>query len=316
MTKIVVLDGYTMNPGDLNWSKLEKLGDCDIYDRTSPESVINRIGDADCILINKIKITREIMAQLPQLKYIGVLATGYNTVDLPAARDHGITVTNIPAYSTDSVAQTAFAHILNLTQHAAQHSETAKTGKWATCPDFCYWDFPLIELQSLTLGIVGCGRIGRQTAAIGHAFGMKIIGYTRTVRTGDNIEQVSMEELFQRADVISLHCPLTAENKHLVNAKMLSIMKPTAFLINTSRGALIDEADLAEALNTGVIAGAGLDVLSTEPPEADNPLFKAKNCYITPHIAWATASARKRLYATAISNLSNYIKGSPENVVT
>ncbi len=315
MTKIVVLDGYTMNPGDLNWSELEKIGDCSIYDRTPPESVIDRIGDADCILINKIKITREIVAQLPQLKYIGVLATGYNTVDLPASRDHGITVTNIPAYSTDSVAQTAFAHILNLTQHTAQHSETVKTGKWTKCPDFCYWDFPLIELHDLTLGIVGCGKIGRQTASIGRAFGMKIIGYTRTVKADDDIEQVAIKELFQRADVVSLHCPLTAENEHLVNAEMLSIMKPTAFLINTSRGALIDEAALAEALNSGIIAGAGLDVLSTEPPEADNPLFAAKNCYITPHIAWATSSARRRLYTTAISNLKNYIEGSPKNIV-
>jgi glycerate dehydrogenase len=316
MPKIIVLDGYTMNPGDLSWAELENLCECKIYARTPPELIIERIDDAELVLVNKVAMTREIMAQLPKLKYIGVLATGYNVVDIAAANDHGITVTNIPAYSTDSVAQTVFSHLLNLSQQVAHHAQTVTTGKWSKCPDFSYSDTPQIELCGLTLGIIGCGKIGRRTAEIGRAFGMKIIGCTRTIRENDDIEMVSMKELFERADVVSLHCPLTADNEHMVNAEMLTLMKPTAFLINTGRGPLIDEDALADALNNGIIAGAGLDVLSSEPPNADNPLLTAKNCFITPHLAWATAAARKRLYATAVVNLDKFIRGNPQNVVS
>ena len=315
MHKIIVLDGYTMNPGDLSWDSLKQAGNCSIYERTPPELIIERIGDAPIILVNKVEITRKIMAQLPQLKYIGVLATGYNVVDVEAAIDHGIIVTNIPAYSTDSVAQSVFSHLLNLAQQTALHAETVTAGKWAKCPDFTYSETPQIELSGLTLGIIGCGRIGRRTAEIGRAFGMNIIGHTRTIRENDDIEMVSIENLFRRADVISLHCPLTVDNERMVDVHMLSLMKSSAFLINTGRGPLVDEVALANALNNGDIAGAGLDVLSAEPPAADNPLLTAKNCFITPHVAWATKSARTRLLNTAVENIAQYLNGTPQNVV-
>ena len=316
MSKIVVLDGYALNPGDLSWKVLDELGECVIYDRTPPELVIERASGAEYILINKIVMSREVMSQLPDLKYIGVLATGYNVVDIAAAAEMNITVTNVPEYGTTSVAQMVFAHILNLTQHIGAHSTAVKSGKWSTCPDFCFWDFPLIELQGKTLGIVGYGRIGRATALIAQAFGMDVIVHTRHPSNEIGVEFVALNDLFEWSDFISLHCPLTNDNEKFVNKEILSLMKPTACLINTGRGQLINEADLAEALNNGTIAGAGLDVLSVEPPDASNPLLSAKNCYITPHIAWATKAARERLMDTAVSNLKAFTSGSPQNVVS
>lgn len=315
MKKIVVLDGYTLNPGDLSWDQLQQLGDCTIYDRTAPEQVAERAKDAEILLINKVVMSRDVIAQLPALKYIGVLATGYNVVDVRAAAERNITVTNIPVYGTASVAQMVFAHILNLAQHVAEHAQDVAAGQWGKCPDFCFWNFPMIELSGLTLGIVGCGRIGRQTARIGQALGMKVIAYDKYPAPTDGIEFVEMTELFKRADVISLHCPLTGDNEKFVNREMLALMKSSAFLVNTSRGPLIDEDALAEALNTGRIAGAGLDVLSVEPAQDDNPLLKAANCYVTPHIAWATVSARSRLMDTAVENLGAFLRGEPQNVV-
>ena len=312
--KIVVLDGYTLNPGDLSWEKLQQLGECVIYDRTPAEQIIERAEEADCLLINKVIISAEVIASLPELKYIGVLATGYNVIDVEAAKKRGITVCNIPVYGTASVAQMVFAHLLNLTQHTAQHAQEVADGQWGNCPDFCFWNFPLIELQGLTMGIVGYGRIGRETAKIARAFGMKVLAYDKFPPDDPDVSFVELMELFANSDVVSLHCPLTNENRGLVNASMLKKMKASAFIINTSRGPLIDEVALAEALNNDWIAGAGLDVLSVEPP-TDNPLLKTKNCYVTPHIAWATYSARKRLLDTAVDNLAAFINGKPQNIV-
>lgn len=315
MKKIVVLDGYTLNPGDLSWDELEKLGNCTIYDRTLPKDVISRIADAEIVLINKIAMSREVIEHLPKVKYIGVLATGYNVVDIRAAAENGITVTNIPVYGTESVAQMVFAHLLNLTQHVAAHAESVAHGKWSSCPDFCFWDFPLIELHGLTMGIIGCGRIGRSTARLAAALGMKVIGHDNYADETSEIELLEIDEVFRRADVISLHCPLTGETEKLVNQKRLSLMKSSAFLINTSRGQLVDEDALANALNNGIIAGAGLDVVSIEPVKPENPLMNARNCYITPHIAWATFSARQRLLNTAIENVKAFMQGAPQNEV-
>ena len=315
MKKIVVLDGYTLNPGDLSWDKLKQSGDCVIYDRSTPEQVVERAANAEYLLINKISLNREILVQLPALKYIGVLATGYNVVDIQAASDFKITVTNIPVYGTASVAQMVFAHILNLTQHVTEHAREVACGQWGKCPDFCFWNYPLVELWGKTIGIVGYGRIGRQTAQIARAFGMKVIAHDTYQGNDRDVEFVELEELFTRSDVITLHCPLTGENSKFVDRNMLALMKKSAFLINTSRGPLIDETALADALNNGDIAGAGLDVLSVEPAGDDNPLLKAENCYITPHIAWATASARSRLMDTAVENLRAFMNGQPQNTV-
>jgi glycerate dehydrogenase len=315
--KIVVLDGFTLNPGDLSWSALEALGDCAIYDRTSPGLLVERAREAELVFTNKVVLGRAEFAQLPKLRYIGVLATGYNVVDVAVARERGIVVTNIPAYGTRSVAQMTFALILELTQHVGHHAQTVREGRWSESKDFCYWDFSLVELEGLTLGLLGFGRIGRAVAELALAFGMKVIafdpGVTSNVMTG--VAFVDQETLFRQSDIISLHCPLTSENAGLVNAASLSHMKPTAFLINTSRGPLVKEADLADALNAGRIAGAGLDVLAVEPPLPDNPLLKAKNCLITPHISWATTAARRRLMDTAVNNLRAFIAGRAENVV-
>lgn len=315
---IVVLDGHTLNPGDLSWAELEKLGDCIMYDRTSPAEVITRAYAAEILIINKVVIGKSEIARLPKLKYIGLCSTGYNVVDIQTAADRNIVVTNVPAYSTLSVAQMAFAHILNLCQHVGEHSLSVKSGEWSQSPDFCYWKFPLVELQSLTLGIIGFGRIGRQVATLGQAFGMNIIYYDLNPpdQIDSNYRNVTLDRLFRESDIITLHCPLTPETEGMVNRDRLSRMKPTAFLINTSRGQLIDEADLAEALNSGKIAGAGLDVLSTEPPGPDNPLLSAKNCYITPHIAWATRAARTRLMKTVVQNLRAFLDGHPINKVS
>ncbi|HYV28763.1 MAG TPA: D-2-hydroxyacid dehydrogenase [Candidatus Eisenbacteria bacterium] len=315
--KIVVLDAYTLNPGDLSWDELKSMGGCDIHDRTPAVDVVKRAADAEVVLTNKTVLSREQIFALPKLRYIGVLATGYNIVDAAAARERGIPVCNVPNYGTRSVAQHALALLLELALHVGHHAQTVHDGKWAKCPDYCYWDFPLVELDGLTMGVVGFGRIGQATAQLAQAFGMKVVAYTRTPPKNPpaNVRFVDVETLFRQSDVISLHCPLTPETQKLVNAERLAWMKPSAFLINTSRGPLIDEPALAEALNAGRLAGAGLDVLSTEPPPAGNPLFTAKNCLITPHNAWASRAARSRLMKIAMENLRAFLAGKPQNVV-
>lgn len=314
---IVVLDGYTLNPGDLSWNELTSLGPCEIHDRTPPGDVVRRAAGAEAVLTNKTVLTREQIRGLPTLRYLGVLATGYNVVDTAAARERNIPVTNVPGYGTRSVAQMTFALLLELTQHVGHHAHTVREGQWSKCPDYCYWDYPLVELNGLTLGIVGFGRIGRATADIAISFGLKVLAHTRTrpQPLPAGIQFVDLETLFRQSDVVSLHCPLTPETLKLVNAERLCWMKPGAFLINTSRGPLVDEPALAEALNSGRIAGAALDVLSVEPPAPDHPLFAAKNCLITPHIAWASRSARARLLKTVAENLRAFLAGKPQNVV-
>ncbi|MSU57394.1 MAG: D-2-hydroxyacid dehydrogenase [Pedosphaera sp.] len=314
--KIVVLDGFTLNPGDLSWDELKALGDCEIFDRTPPELVLARCRDVEIILTNKTVLTREQLAQLPRLKYIGVLATGTNVVDLAAAHERGIAVTNVPAYGTRSVAQATFALLLELTNRAGAHSQSVRDGHWSRGPDWCYWEFPLVELDGLTMGVIGFGRIGRAVAEIAHAFGMQVIAHSASAKTGPAfVRFVELETLFKTCDVVSLHCPLTPQTKQIVNADRLRQMKPSAFLINTSRGPLVDESALADALNAGQIAGAGLDVLSAEPPPAENLLLSAKNCIITPHNAWGTRAARFRLLHMAVENLKVFISGRPQNVV-
>ena len=309
--KIVVLDGYTLNPGDLGWEKLEKLGEITVYDRTAPEDVITRIGDAPVILTNKVVIDRKIMTSCPTLKYVGVLATGYNVVDIAAAHELGITVTNIPAYSTDSVAQMVFAHILNITNDIAKYADEAKIGKWSANPDFCYWNKPIIELANKTLGVVGLGNIGMAVARIALAFGMKVIAATSKPQSTlpDGITAGTVQDVLKNADIISLHCPLTDSTREMINSESIKTMKRTAILINTGRGPLVNEQDLATALNNKGIAAFGTDVLSIEPACTDNPLLKAKNCYITPHIAWATTEARTRLMTIAVENVRQFIAG-------
>jgi glycerate dehydrogenase len=313
---IVLLDGYTLNPGDLSWDELKSLGHCEIHDRTPPEEVVRRATDAEIVLTNKTPITREHIGQLPKLRYIGVLATGTNIVDFAAARERNIPVTNVPAYGTKSVAQMTLALLLALTQHIGHHAQSVREGRWARSPDWCYWETPLIELDGLTMGIVGFGNIGQAVSELAGAFGMKVVVFNPKPKPAPPfVRFVSLETLFRESDVISLHCPLTPETRNLVNTERLSWMKPTAFVINTSRGPLVDEAALAEALNSGRIAGAGLDVLSVEPPPDTNPLLRAKNCIITPHIAWAARAARERLMQTAIENIRVFIAGKPQNVV-
>ena len=311
--KIVVLDGFTLNPGDLSWAGLDALGECTIYDRTPSELRVERAREAEILFTNKVVLGHAEIAQLPRLRYIGVLATGYNVVDVAAARERGIIVCNIPTYGTRSVAQMTFALLLELTQRVGHHAETVSQGRWTRARDFCYWDFPLVELDGLTLGLVGFGRIGRSVAEVALAFGMKVIAYD-SVAPSEAVAGVAMAELetlFRDSDVVSLHCPLTGGNKGLVNAMRLSLMKPNAFLINTSRGPLVNESDLAAALNAGRLAGAGLDVLAVEPPLPDNPLLTARNCLITPHSAWATAAARLRLMDIAVGNLRAFLNGAP-----
>lgn len=315
--KIVALDGYAANPGDLSWDELKALGECVIYDRTAPEEVLERAADAEVVLTNKVVITAEMMAALPQLKYIGVMATGYNIVDIDAARERGIIVTNIPSYSTASVAQMVFAHILNIAQQVQHHSEAVHQGRWTASKDFCFWDTPLIELRGKKLGIVGLGNTGYTTARIAIGFGMEVYAYTSksSFQLPPEIKKMELDQLFSECDVISLHCLLTDKTRELVNAARLKLMKPTAILINTGRGQLVNEQDLADALNNGQIYAAGLDVLSLEPPKADNPLLTARNCYITPHIAWASAAARERLMGILLDNLKGYIEGKVINNV-
>lgn len=315
--QIVVLDGYTLNPGDLVWDDLNALGVCEVYDRTEPEDVVARAADAEIVLTNKTVLDRAVIEQLPKLRYIGVLATGYNVVDPAAARERRIPVTNVPTYGTRSVAQMVFAHLLQLADRVGHHAEAVRRGRWTASVDFCFWDYPLVELHGLTMGIVGFGRTGRATAKIAHAFGMKLLVHDTVVPSDlpNSSRAVELRELFRTSDVVSLHCPWTPETEGLVNAERLALMKPTAFLINTSRGPVVDEQALADALNTGRIAGAGLDVLRDEPPAADNPLLTAKNCFITPHIAWATKAARARLLDAAVENVKAFLEGKPRNVV-
>ena len=315
--KIVVLDGYGLNPGDLSWSAWEALGELTVYDRTSPSELLERSEGAEVLITNKTLITAENMAELPSLKYIGVLATGYNVVDIDAAKARGIVVTNIPAYSTASVAQMVFAHVLNITQRVGYYANENTQGRWTNNADFCYWDTNLVELDGKKMGVVGYGNIGKATARIALAFGMEVLAYTSKEQKDlpQGVRKVTLDELFSESDVVSLHCPLTPDTKELVNAERLKTMKPSAILINTGRGPLVNEQDLANALNEGRIAGAGLDVLSVEPSLADNPLLKAKNCFITPHIAWATKEARTRLMGIAINNLKSYQEGNIINNV-
>lgn len=315
--KLVVLDGHTLNPGDLSWEALQEQVLCEIYPRTQPADVIARAAGADLVLTNKVVLNRDVLAALPRLRYIGVLATGHNVVDGAAAKERGIPVTNVPEYGTRSVAQMVFALLLELCHHTGAHAEAVRAGRWTASADFAFWDHPLVELEGQTLGIVGLGRIGRAVAALGQAFGMRVLAYQQhphPLPPGIRAA-ASLEELFRDSDVISLHCPLTPETKGLVNASRLALMKKTAFLINTGRGPLLAEQDVADALNAGRIAGAGLDVLSTEPPPAGNPLLAARNCIITPHIAWATLAARRRLMAEVVENVRAFLAGKPRNVV-
>ncbi|MEN6451983.1 MAG: D-2-hydroxyacid dehydrogenase [Thermoguttaceae bacterium] len=315
--KIVVLDGYALNPGDLSWAALESLGPCTVYDRTPPAEIVARAADAEIVLTNKTVLSREIIGRLPRLRYVGVLATGYNIVDVAAARERNIPVTNVPDYATLSVVQMVFGHLLNLTLHVADHGHGVAAGRWSACPDFAYWDSPLVELAGLTIGIVGFGRIGRAVARTARTLGMNVLAHTPRppIAPPESIRFVALEELFRQSDVVSLHCPLTPETRQLVNRQRLSWMKPSAMLINTGRGPLVDEAALAEALDSGRLAGAGVDVLTVEPPPADNPLLRAKNCCITPHIGWATGAARKRLIDAVVANVRAFLAGTPQNVV-
>lgn len=316
--KIVVLDGYTLNPGDLSWKDLEALGTVKIYDRTHPGEVVERATGAQIVLTNKTVLDGEALSQLPDLKYIGVLATGYNVVNLKAARRQGITVTNIPAYSTDSVAQMVFAHLLNITQRVGHYAEEVASGHWTKQADFSYWNTPLVELAGKTLGVIGLGHTGMATARIALAFGMQVLAYTSKsaaelpagIRKADSLEQV-----FSDSNVVSLHCPLTETTKNLVNMERLKLMKREAVLINTGRGGLVNETDLAEALEKGLLAAAGVDVLSSEPPVPGHPLVGVKNCFITPHIAWATLEARQRLMGQAVRNIEAFLSGQPINTV-
>ncbi|UKS24853.1 D-2-hydroxyacid dehydrogenase [Paenibacillus sp. HWE-109] len=316
--KIVVLDGYTLNPGDLNWEELRALGEVVLYDRTAESQIVERSLDAEIVLTNKTPLSAESIEQLPHLRYIGVLATGYNIVDTQTARDKGIVVTNVPAYSTHSVAQLVFALLLEFCHRTQQHSDSVLRGDWAASIDFSYTRSPLMELGGKTMGLVGLGQIGKQTALIAQAMGMNVIASGSGKRVPEpiaGIEWVQLDELLQRADVVSLHCPLTPETNQLINAQRIALMKPTAILLNTARGGLLHEADVAQALNEGRLAGAGLDVLTVEPPKPDNPLLHARNVIITPHIAWATQEARSRLMGIAVSNVRAYAAGSPVNVI-
>ncbi|WP_338449770.1 D-2-hydroxyacid dehydrogenase [Niallia oryzisoli] len=314
---ICVLDGYTLNPGDLSWSELMQLEETAIYDRTPVDLIVERAANAEIVLTNKTPLRKAVLDHLPNLKYIGVLATGFDVVDIQAAKERGIVVTNIPAYGTESVSQMVFALLLEHCHRVQRHSDAVMEGQWGKNPDWCFWNYPLIELSGKTMGIVGLGRIGLQTARIASAFGMRILAYGRNHREMDlpDFQWCDLNELMRLSDVVSLHCPLTSETEGLINAENLSMMKRSAIIINTSRGKLVNNKDLAEALNAGVIGGAGLDVLAVEPPEDTNPLLQAKNCIITPHISWATKEARSRLLNMAVDNIKAYMTGNPKNVV-
>jgi len=310
--RIIILDGYTENPGDLSWEGFEKIGDLTVYDRTPKEKIVERIGNAEVVITNKTPISRETIDLCPEMKYIGVLATGYNIVDIAAAAEKGIKVTNIPTYGTAAVAQMAIALLLEICHHAGHHSQGVFAGQWTANPDWCYWDYPLIELADKTMGIIGYGNIGQTTGKIAKALGMKVIAYDPFVKTE---ESVDLGTLLQVSDVITLHCPLFSETMGIINKNNIAKMKDGVIIINNSRGPLIVEQDLADALNSAKVYAAGLDVVSTEPIKADNPLMKAKNCIITPHISWAPKESRQRLMDIAVNNLENFIKGTPVNLV-
>lgn len=311
--KICILDGYSLNPGDLDWSPVERLGDVTLFDRTPADKIVERAADADIVLTNKVPFSADTLRQLPRLRFICVLATGYNIIDTEAAARQGVVVANIPAYSTMSVAQMAFAHILNITNHVASYAREVADGKWTNCPDFCFWDSALTELAGKTMGIVGLGNTGMATARIAVAMGMKVVALTsKSADTlPEGITPAPLDDVLASADVVSLHCPLTPSTRHLTNAASIAKMKPSAILINTGRGPLVDEQAVADALNGGRLAAFGADVLSQEPPRGDNPLLSARNCFLTPHIAWATLEARTRLMSTATENVRQFIAGEP-----
>lgn len=312
---IVILDGYTLNPGDLDWNPLNKLGNVTLYDRSGENQIVERSKEADAVLVNKVVLSEKTLSQLPNVKYIGVMATGYNNIDIAATRKFGITVTNVKAYSSASVAQHTFALLLSLVNRIETHSQSVFKGDWVNSPDFSYTKTPLTELAGKTMGLIGFGDIGSQVAQIALAFGMKVIAYRKHPDAVNGVEMTTLENVFKNSDVLSLHCPLTDETKEMVNARRLATMKRNAVILNPGRGPLIQEADLADALRNGIIAGAGLDVLSTEPPKPDNPLLSAPNCVITPHVAWATFEARKRLLQIAADNLESFMHGNQKNVV-
>ena len=316
--KIVVLDGYTLNPGDLTWERLEKLGELTVYDRTAEDEILQRIGDAEIIYTNKTPLTRDTFEKAPQIKYVGVLATGYNVVDVEAAKEKGIPVTNIPTYGTTAVAQMTFALLLEMCHHVWVHSEEVKKGAWTNASDFCFWNYPLIELGGKTMGLIGYGRIGQAVGAIAQAFGMNVLAYDEYPNKAlENaaMQYAALDELLAASDIVSLHCPLFESTKGIINKDSIARMKEGVMIINTSRGPLIAEEDLAEALNSGKVAGAAVDVLSVEPATMDNPLMTAKNCIITPHIAWAPKESRERLMNIAVDNLEQYLAGHAVNVV-
>lgn len=317
--RLTILDGHAVNPGDLDWSCLEQFGPLTVYARSEQNEVVSRAAEADAVFTNKVFFTEEILSRLPDLRYIGVFATGYNLIDVAAARRRNIVVTNIPSYSTESVAQATWAHLLNLTFKMREHGDSVQKGDWTRSPDFCYWNTSPVELAGLVFGVVGYGEIGRRVARLAEAFGMTVLAFTpsRPPGTQDGaVRFVSFETLLSESDVVSLHCPLKPENAKMIDAAALARMKPTAFFLNLARGGLVDEAALAAALNEGRIAGAGLDVLSEEPPGADNPLLSAKNCTITPHLAWSTLAARKRLQEIAVRNFQAFLDGNPVNAVS
>lgn len=315
--KIVVMDGNGVNPGDISWEKIEQFGQLTVYPRTTPEEVLDHVGDAEIVLTNKTVFDAEIISRLTNTKYIGVLATGYNVVDLKAAREHGIVVTNIPAYSTDSVAQMTFAHILNVTNRVDHYARASREGEWSRCPDFCYWDQPLMELSGKTIGIVGLGHIGMKVARIAHDFGMDVFALTSKDATSlpEGIQKTTLEGILGASDIISLHCPLTNSTREIINAESLAKIRKGTILVNTGRGPLVNEADVAAALHTGQLAAYCADVMCSEPPSFDNPLFQEPNAFITPHVAWATVEARLRLMDIAEGNIKAFLSGNPVNVV-
>ena len=315
--RIIILDGYTADPSGLSWKPLEEIGTLTVYDRTKPEETVSRVKDAEIILTNKVCLRRQEIEQLPQLKYIGVLATDYNVVDVEAASEHGIIVTNVPAYSTESVAQMVFSHLLTVTNHTEHYARQNREGKWTASPDFCYWDTPLTELSGKTFGIVGLGNIGQRVATIANAFGMRVVAYTSKLaeELSSYIGKRTLDELLAESDVLSLHCPLTPDTKQLINRQTLQKMKPSAILINTGRGPLVNDQDVADALNANRLRAFCADVLTEEPPKAENPLLRCENAFVTPHIAWASSEARIRLTDIAINNVRAFADGSPQNVV-
>jgi len=315
MMKIVVTDGYTLNPGDISWDAIKALGELIVYDRTPADKIVERCSNAEVVLTNKAPFTKETLAALPKLQFIGVTATGYNVIDTKPAAEQGIVVSNVPGYGTASVAQHVFALLLELTNHVGKNAQSVAAGKWQQSADWCYAEAPVMELDGKTFGVVGFGNIGQKAAAIAGAFGMQVIYYNPRPKESTPGRQVKLEELFTGSDIVSLHCPLSSSNQEFVNAALLQTMKPSAFLINTARGQLIQEKDLADALNRGTIAGAALDVLSKEPPSEGNPLLQAKNCIVTPHNAWISREARQRIMSVTASNLAAFISGQPVNVV-